>query len=86
MFPKEDHIKMIPGDELRIIHKADGIEKLKMKGNIIKIGVNDEIYLEIKGNFKVPTDPEIRYTIEFVWKSTAYDRMKTALRVFLKDE
>jgi len=48
--------------------------------------VNDEIYLEIKGNFKVPTDPEIRYTIEFVWKSTAYDRMKTALRVFLKDE
>jgi regulator of nonsense transcripts 1 len=32
------------------------------------------------------TDPEARYIVEFVWKSTSFDRMRLALRAFMKDE
>jgi regulator of nonsense transcripts 1 len=28
----------------------------------------------------------MKFTIEFIWKSTSFDRMKHALKIFLKDE
>ena len=31
-------------------------------------------------------DPEARFTVEFVWKSTSFDRMRLALKVFMRDE
>jgi len=42
--------------------------------------------LEVKNSKGAPTDPDCRYTVEFVWKSTSFDRMKQALKIFLKDE
>jgi regulator of nonsense transcripts 1 len=42
--------------------------------------------LELKNSKNPPTDPDKKFTIEFVWKSTSFDRMKYALKVFLKDE
>ena len=42
--------------------------------------------MEVKNTKGLPTDPEARYIVEFVWKSTSFDRMKQALKIFLKDE
>jgi len=42
--------------------------------------------LEVKNTKGLPTDPDVRYIVEFVWKSTSFDRMKQALKIFLKDE
>jgi len=48
--------------------------------------VNEEICLELKNSKGCPNDQDLRLTIEFIWKSTSFDRMKQALRIFMKDE
>ena len=52
----------------------------------MKITQNEEICLEIKNSIGVPSDPDCRFIVEFVWKSTSFDRIKKALKIFLKDE
>ena len=42
--------------------------------------------MEVKSAKDAPKDPDARYTVEFIWKSTSFDRMKQALKIFLKDE
>jgi len=42
--------------------------------------------VEVKNHKGAPTEPDAKFTVEFVWKSTSFDRMKLALKVFLKDE
>jgi len=52
----------------------------------VKITAEEEICLELK-NSRIPPCSDIsRFTVEFVWKSTSFDRMKLALKIFLKDE
>ncbi len=34
----------------------------------------------------VPEDVSVGYRVEFVWKSTSFDRMKQALQTFEKDK
>lgn len=66
----------------------------KSKGHIIKITnskkpynfLDEEIGLELKNNYGVPTDTNNRFKVEFVWKSTSFDRMQLGLRVFVRDE
>mmetsp|Transcript_1652 Transcript_1652/g.1575 ORF Transcript_1652/g.1575 Transcript_1652/m.1575 type:complete len:114 (-) Transcript_1652:31-372(-) len=31
-------------------------------------------------------DGSLKFTVEFVWKSTSFDRMKLALKIFQRDE
>lgn len=52
----------------------------------MKITATEEIALELKNSKAPPTDPDCKFTVEFVWKSTSFDRMKLALKIFLKDE
>ncbi len=40
----------------------------------------------MKNSKNPPTDADSKFTIEFIWKSTSFDRMKHALKIFLKDE
>jgi len=84
----DDNIRLVPGDELKIKYDENGQTKWKSKGHIVKINAADseEICLELKNARGAPTDPEAKFTIEFVWKSTSFDRMKLALKIFLKDE
>jgi hypothetical protein len=35
---------------------------------------------------QAPTDTTVGYSVEFVWKSTTFDRMQRALKVFAVDE
>ena len=87
MFPNEgDNVRLVPGDELKLKFDLDGQTKWKSRGHIVKITASEEIALELKNSKAPPTDPDSKFTVEFVWKSTSFDRMKLALKIFLKDE
>ena len=80
-------MRLVPGDELKLkVETADGQIKWKSRGNIVKITQNEEICLDVKNAKGAPQDPDTKFTVEFVWKSTSFDRMKQALKIFLKDE
>lgn len=87
MFPNEgDNVRLVAGDELKLKFDENGVTKWKSRGHIVKITASEEICLELKNSRAPPTDPEAKFTVEFVWKSTSFDRMKLALKIFLKDE
>jgi regulator of nonsense transcripts 1 len=86
VYPNEDNVRLVPGDELKLSYEHDGQVKWKSRGTIVKITQTEEICLELKNGKGVPLDPECRFTIEFIWKSTSFDRMKHALRIFMRDE
>jgi regulator of nonsense transcripts 1 len=79
-----DAVRLVPGDELKVKYISDGVTSWKSRGTIVKITANEEICLELKSSSNPPN--ESKFTIEFVWKSTSFDRMKLALKIFLKDE
>ena len=31
-------------------------------------------------------EPDLKFTVEFIWKSTSFDRMRLALKIFQRDE
>jgi regulator of nonsense transcripts 1 len=85
MFPNEgDNVRLVPGDELKLKFDQDGVTKWKSRGHIVRITPEEEICLELKSPSKPPDSS--KFTVEFVWKSTSFDRMKLALKVLLKDE
>jgi len=86
IFPKEDNVRLVPGDELKVKYEENGVEKWRSRGHIVKIMQNEEICLQLRNSVGLPTDPMTRFTVEFVWKSTAFDRMRHGLRIFSKDE
>ena len=86
VFPNEDNVRLVPGDELKLKFQQDGQVKWKSRGHIVKIIQNEEICLEVKNQKGIPAETDCKYIVEFVWKSTSFDRMKQALKIFLKDE
>ena len=42
--------------------------------------------LEIRKSAKPPTDTTVGFSVEYVWKSTTFDRMQNALKLFAVDE
>jgi len=87
MFPNEgDNVRLVPGDELKLKFEENGTTKWKSRGHIVRITASEEIALELKNSKQPPGDPDSKFTVEFVWKSTSFDRMKLALKIFLKDE
>ena len=50
------------------------------------IDVSDEIGLELRKNEGVPTDVLQNFIVDFVWKSTSFDRMQLAMKTFAVDE
>ena len=67
-------------------YELDGQVKWKSRGHIVRITATEEICLDVKNSKGAPQEPEAKYIVEFVWKSTSFDRMKQALKIFLKDE
>jgi hypothetical protein len=37
LFPKEDNVRLVPGDELKLKFEKDGHEVWKSRGHIVKI-------------------------------------------------
>jgi regulator of nonsense transcripts 1 len=56
-------------------------------GHVISLNVHDEIALELKsGASGAPQDQTFGFAVDFVWKSTSFDRMLKALKRFATDE
>jgi regulator of nonsense transcripts 1 len=95
-FTKEDNeARLVPGDELRLrlnssayantTNSDDGM--WSAVGHVSKITGNEEVALELRGPQQVgPWDTNHGFTVEFVWKSTSFDRMQAAMRTFAVDD
>lgn len=86
-FPRSDtDLRLVPGDELRLKRVAIGSKQIwESRGHVIKVN-GDEIALEIRGGNSPPTDVKHGYSVDFVWKSTSFDRMQNAMKTFARDE
>lgn len=90
-FPGQDEseFRLVAGDELRLRLDATGARMYGKAwdgtGHVQWIDHNGDIALEMRSN-NVPLDILDGYYVEFVWKSTSYDRMQAALKTFAVDD
>ncbi|KAF7799610.1 hypothetical protein EIP86_010848 [Pleurotus ostreatoroseus] len=81
-------VRLAVGDELRLKYTGSLHKPWEGDGHVIKIpnNVSDEIGLELRRSEGVPVDVTHNYTVDFVWKSTSFDRMQLAMKTFAVDE
>lgn len=81
-------MRLMHGDELRLRYLGDLHKPWSGVGHVIKIPDNfgEEVGIELKSNVGVPTDCRDKFVVDFVWKSTSFDRMQAALRKFAVDD
>jgi len=81
----DSDMRLMHGDELCLRYNYegsnDGNKIWSGVGHVIKIPDNfsEEVGIELKSNFNVPTDKHMGFVVEFVWKSTSFDRMQHSL-------
>ena len=46
----------------------------------------EEVGLELKSNVGVPYEVNNNFRVDFVWKSTSFDRMQNAMKMFAVEE
>ncbi|CAG8486864.1 9789_t:CDS:10, partial [Acaulospora colombiana] len=76
------------GDELRLRYRGELHQSWECVGHVIKIpnNVSDEVGLELRRNDNTPVDCTHNFSVDFVWKSTSFDRMQAAMKTFAVDE
>ena len=52
----------------------------------VHVGFGDEVGLELRNNMGVPENCTRDFSVDFVWKSTSFDRMQNALKRFAVDD
>ncbi|CAA91194.2 ATP-dependent RNA helicase Upf1 [Schizosaccharomyces pombe] len=80
-------IRLAIGDEMKLTYEGELRAPWSSTGYVIKIpnNVSDEVGLELKRSDKVPIECTHNFSVDYVWKSTSFDRMQTALRLFATD-
>ena len=88
MAKNDTDLKLMHGDELRLRYLGDGHKPWTGVGHVTKIPDNfgDEVGIELKSNAPAPTEMKSNFVVDFVWKSTSFDRMQAALRRFAVDD
>ncbi|XP_057520629.1 regulator of nonsense transcripts 1 homolog isoform X2 [Amaranthus tricolor] len=88
VFPKEDNeLRLVPGDELRLRYSGDAAHPAwQSVGHVIKLTAQEEVALELRASQGVPVDINHGFSVDFVWKSTSFDRMQNAMKTFAVDE
>ncbi|KAL5197748.1 hypothetical protein ABZP36_001260 [Zizania latifolia] len=88
VFPKEDNeLRLVPGDELRLRYSGDSSHPAwQSVGHVIKLTAQEEVALELRASQGVPVDLSHGFSVDFVWKSTSFDRMQGAMKTFAVDE
>ncbi|KAI3756474.1 hypothetical protein L1987_56295 [Smallanthus sonchifolius] len=88
VFPKEDNeLRLVPGDELRLRYSGDPAHPAwQSVGHVIKLTAQEEVALELRASQGVPVDLNHGFSVDFVWKSTSFDRMQGAMKNFAVDE
>ncbi|GMH09266.1 hypothetical protein Nepgr_011107 [Nepenthes gracilis] len=88
VFPKEDNeLRLVPGDELRLRYSGDAAHPAWMSvGHVIKLTAQEEVALELRASQGAPVDVNHGFSVDFVWKSTSFDRMQSAMKTFAVDD
>lgn len=91
IFTKEDNeSRLVIGDELRLKYVYGNGETWAHVGHVAKLTQTEEVCLELRcaGNAPGPwaTDITVGFTVEFVWKSTSFDRMQHSMRQLALDD
>lgn len=93
MIPREDNVKTLIGDEIKLkcIEGEDKVCTWEARGIVVRISQSDsenadEIACELKTVTSVPAESWKRFTVEFVWKPTSFNRMKKGLKIFSTDK
>ncbi|KAL1454067.1 hypothetical protein WDU94_010357 [Cyamophila willieti] len=81
-------MRLMQGDELKLRYAWDATKTWSGLGHVIKIPDNfgDEVGLELKSSAGAPTEATSGFSVDFIWKSTSFDRMQLALRKFAVDD
>ncbi|CAG2210101.1 Putative regulator of nonsense transcripts 1,ATP-dependent helicase upf1,Regulator of nonsense transcripts 1,ATP-dependent helicase NAM7,Regulator of nonsense transcripts 1 homolog [Mytilus edulis] len=75
-----DEMKLMHGDELRLRYQENYTSHGLLSDH------SDEVAIELKSNAGVPTECTHNFVVDFVWKSTSFDRMQAGLKTFAVDE
>lgn len=69
-------MRLMHGDELKLRYVGDQSKQWFGIGHVTKIPDNfsEEVAIELKNNFGVPTNCTTNFVVDFVWKSTSFDR------------
>lgn len=72
----DNDMRLMHGDELKLSYTGDIPKPWFGVGNVTKIPDNfsDEVAIELKSNTSVPTHFTSNFAVDFVWKSTSFDR------------
>lgn len=88
-FPKtNDDMRLMPGDELRLRYVGELHKPWQGVGHVIKVPNNfgEEVGIELRSNLGAPVECTHNFVVDFVWKSTSFDRMQTGMKTFAVDE
>lgn len=88
----EEEAGLTVGDELRLkldvltarMHGVNGGQAWEGVGNVLRMA-DGEVSLEMRVSH-CPTEVRDGFSVEFVWKSTSFDRMQGALKTFAVDD
>ncbi|CAI5994052.1 unnamed protein product [Closterium sp. NIES-64] len=88
VFPKEEsELRLVPGDELRLKYPGDPIHPAwQSVGHVIKLTPQEEVAVELRAGQGAPVEVTHGFSVDFVWKSTSFDRMQAAMKLFAVDE
>ncbi|KAI5420522.1 ATP-dependent helicase NAM7 [Lathyrus oleraceus] len=88
VFPKGDNeLRLIPGDELCLRYSGNAAHpSWQSVGHVIKLTAQEEVALELRASQRVPVDVNHGFSVDFVWKSTSFNRMQGAMKTFAVDE
>lgn len=84
-----EHSRIVVGDELRLKlgHGAEFLHGRPWEGvGYVKNLVDGEVELELRNTGGVPEQILEDYVVEYIWKSTSFDRMQNALKTFAVDD
>ncbi|KAJ3594968.1 hypothetical protein NHX12_004273 [Muraenolepis orangiensis] len=87
--PKTDSdMRLMQGDEICLRYIGDSASSWKGIGHVIKVPDNygDEIAIELRSSAGAPVEVPHNFQVDFVWKSTSFDRMQSSLKTFAVDE
>lgn len=84
----DSDLRLVPGDEIRL-RLGPTASMLYGKdwegtGHVLRLE-ESEVTLEMRSN-NVPTEIMDGYFVDFVWKSTSFDRMQAAMKTFAVDD
>ncbi|XP_065221727.1 regulator of nonsense transcripts 1-like isoform X2 [Planococcus citri] len=85
----DGEMKLMHGDELRLRYMGEVNKPWSGVGHVIKIPDNygEEVCLEMKAIQVIPPfESTSKFVVDFIWKSTSFDRMQQAMKKFAIDD